>query len=93
MSDAAGNISKATSTAQRTVMIGRWPPNNSEEGKKQQVGKNIDSSHFKSDQREVQAGREISNIKLNLKKFSHLISKQETRNRKHQRYQCVNFTK
>jgi hypothetical protein len=47
MSDAAGNISKATSTAQRTVMIGRWPPNNSEEGKKQQVGKNIDSSHFK----------------------------------------------
>jgi len=28
-------------------MIGRWPPNNSEEGKKQQVGKNIDSSHFK----------------------------------------------
>jgi hypothetical protein len=47
MSDAAGNISKATSTAQRTVMISRWPPNNSEEGKKQ-VSKNIDSSHFKS---------------------------------------------
>jgi hypothetical protein len=28
-------------------MISRWPPNNSEEGKKQ-VSKNIDSSHFKS---------------------------------------------
>lgn len=74
MSDAAGNISKATSTAQRTVMISRWPPNNSEEAKKK-VSKSIDSSHFTSrSQRNAGRKRDV-NIKLNPKKINHLFCK------------------